>query len=120
MRYLVVCASAVMVALLVFMSPQVRGDVPAKSMLCSPLVPGGWRSIVTVPASWSVGDCQRFGQSVGATHVQFGCIFSLPPYGAPGREKFVWGARTLGTGSPIPRANEGLYLPEVCGAWGLP
>lgn len=120
MRYLVVCASAVMVALLVFMSPQVRGDVPAKSMLCSPLVPGGWRSIVTVPASWSVGDCQRFGQSVGATHVQFGCIFSLPPYGAPGREKFIWGARTLGVGSREPRANEGLYLPEVCGAWGLP
>lgn len=119
MRYLALFAMAA-VALLVFSSPQVRGDVPSKSMLCSPLVPGAWRSIVTVPASWSMEDCQRFGQSVGATHVQFGCIFALAPYGSGKRDKFFWGVRTLGTGSPLPRSNEGLYLPSECGTWGAP
>lgn len=42
--------------------------------ICSYLVPNKWRDSLVAPGWWSKSTCSRFGQKVGATHYQTGCM----------------------------------------------
>jgi H-type lectin domain-containing protein len=61
--------------------------------ICSVYVPGGWRSMTSVPDSWTKADCQAVLPTVGANTYALGCEFSngvkwsqgAPNGGLPGR-----------------------------------
>lgn len=83
---------------------------PGPTKVCSILVPGGWRSLTMVPASWTASDCQALAREFRATRVQLGCIFH-----APTPPKYAWASRHAGTDAPLP--DGALYRPATDCGW---
>ncbi len=84
---------------------------PFIAKICSPFVPGSWRSITIVPPSWTIADCQAFARRVGATSIQLGCMFDEPQPTSAG-QRFSWAGRNIGVDSTpaagtLPAANCG-------------
>lgn len=87
---------------------------PFIAKVCSPVVPNGWRSVTVVAMSWTIKDCQAFARSIGATHIQLGCLFE-EPQSTSGGQRFSWGRRNIGASS----APSALALPSANCGWSL-
>lgn len=61
--------------------------------VCSAVVENNWRMAVPVYDTWSADDCMEYARSVGASHVQLGCIFNYRADRTPNRRSrpFTWG-----------------------------
>jgi hypothetical protein len=68
--------------------------VRQSQQVCAAVVPNNWRVAVPVYEQWSADDCVEYARSMGATHVQLGCIFNTRGANPePGRRPwpFSWG-----------------------------
>lgn len=81
---------------------------PSTMKLCSAFVPNAWRNITPVFAGWTGDDCRAFARTMGATHVQLGCV-----YGG-GAQKFAWARRIVGLNTPVTNA---LQVPATDCGW---
>jgi hypothetical protein len=93
--------------------PDVPRATPFINKICSPFVPDNWRTTTSVGPAWTAADCQQFGRSIGATHVQMGCIFdrsrsSTEPRFSMGAQVLVRGRLTA---AHLPTPN--CYWPPI-------
>lgn len=77
---------------------------------CLPYVPNTWRTVTSVPGTWSLDDCRNMGQAVGATILQVACAFEKEPGGQA--SKFI-----IGGTSPITSPPTNANLPNPNCGW---